>query len=54
MDRRLGGAEKAGIVIDIGVKLTKIGICGENIPRSIIRTPSSLFKDITELNQVKY
>ena len=42
-------AEKAGVVLDIGIAYTKIGFLNENIPRKILITPKNLFKSIKQL-----
>lgn len=43
-------AEKAGVVLDIGIAYTKIGFLNENTPRKILMTPKNIFKRIKQLN----
>lgn len=46
-------AEKAGVVLDIGIAYTKIGFLNENIPRKILTTPKNIFKTLKQLNVEK-
>lgn len=43
-------SDKGGIILDIGVAYTKVGLVGKNAPTKILKTPPALYEKMKNID----